>query len=322
MPGNLSKDATMRRLIAAPTIIALGTALVMAVPTPAHAAPPNDFGNSCLANTSTGNATVVMTSKSGLNPLPITAPSTGVMTKVTINVPAVPPIATVMKTVRPTGNLNEYRVISQSATFNVNTGNNTYDVRLPVTAGDLLGASSSLAVLLCSTASASDVVAGVAGDVLPGQAATFTPIPSRALVAVATVEPDADNDGFGDTTQDLCPQSAAFQTACPVVLVDSFAAPSGKTITVVVGTSTNATVKVAGTVKVNGKKIKLKGGSKSVTPGVLARFKVKVPAALKAALAALPPGKSIKIKLTASATDLVGRVTTDTSSVKLPGTKR
>ncbi len=262
-----------------------------------------------------------MTSKSGLNPLPITAPSTGVMTKVTINVPAVPPVATVMKTVRPTGNLNEYRVISQSASFNVNTGNNTYDVRLPVTAGDLLGASSPLAVLMCTTASASDVVAAVAGDIQPGQAATFTPIPSRALVAVATVEPDADKDGYGDTTQDLCPQSAAFQTACPVIVLDSFAAPSGKSITMVVATNNNASVKVAGTAKVKGKTIKLKGGTKAVTPGVLARFKVKVPAALKAALAALPPGKTIKIKLTASATDLVGRVTTDKSSVKLHGTK-
>jgi hypothetical protein len=312
----------MRKLLTAPTIIAHGATLVLTAPTPAHAAPPNDFGNSCLATTTTGNATVVMTSKSGLNPLPITAPSTGIITKVAVNVPAIPAIATVLKTLRPTGGLNEYRVISQSTTFAVNTGNNTYDVRLPVTAGDLLGASSSLAVLLCSTANASDVVAAVAGDIQPGQAATYTPVASRALVAVATIEPDVDHDGYGDTTQDLCPQSAAFQTTCPVVLVDSFAAASGKSITVVVGTSTSATVKVAGTVKVNGKKIKLKGGSKTVTPGKLAKFNVKIPAALKAALAALPAGKSIKIQLTASATDLVGRVTTDKSSVKLPGTKR
>ena len=301
--------------------MALGSALVLAVPTPAHAAPPNDFGNSCLANTSVGPSTVVMTSKSGLNTLPITAPITGVMTKVAVNVPAVPPVATVIKTLRPTGNLNEFTVISQSATFNVNTGNNSYDVRLPVTAGDLLGASSSLAVLLCSTADASDVIASAAGDVQPGQVATYTPTPSRALVAVATVEPDADKDGYGDTTQDLCPQSAAFQTVCPVIVLDSFAAPSGKSITVVVATNNDASVTVLGTAKVKGKKVKLKGGTKTVKPGALARFKVKVPSALKAALAALPPGKTIKIQLTASATDLIGRVTTDKSSVKLHGTK-
>jgi hypothetical protein len=319
--GGLTKDTTLRRLLATPTIIALGSALVLTVPTPAHAAPPNDFGNGCIATTSMGPSTVVMTSKSAFNPLPITAPITGVITKATFNVPAVPPIQTVIKTLRPTANLNEYTVISQSASFNVNTGNNSYDVRLPVTAGDLLGASSSLAVLLCTTASASDVIGAAAGDVQPGQTATYVPTASRALVAVATVEPDVDKDGYGDTTQDLCPQSAAFQTVCPVIVLDSFAAPSGNSITVVVATNNDATVKVLGTAKVKGKKIKLKGGTKTVKPGALARFKVKIPAALKAALAALPPGKTIKIRLTASATNLVGQVTTDKSSVKVHGTK-
>jgi hypothetical protein len=31
----------------------------------------------------------------------------------------------------------------------------------------------------------------------------------------AIVEPDADNDGFGDETQDLCPSNATIQGACP-----------------------------------------------------------------------------------------------------------
>jgi hypothetical protein len=312
----------MRKFLVGPTIVALGAALVLTVPTAAHAAPPNDFGNGCTANTSAGPSTIVMTAKSGLNTLPVTAPATGIITKVSVNVPAIPPVPTVVKTLRPTANPNEYAVISQSATFSITAGSASYDVRLPVTAGDLLGVSSSLGVLLCSSASASDVVAGVASDIQPGAVATYTPIPSRALPMVATVEPDVDRDGYGDTTQDLCPQSAAFQTACPVIVLDSFAAPSGKTVTVEVSTSTDAIVKLLGTAKVNGKKVKLTGGSKSVKPGVLTKFKVRLPAALKAALAALPSGKRIKIQLTASATDLIGRVTTDKSSVKLPGTKR
>ena len=312
----------MRRLIAGPSIIALGSALILSVPAPAHAAPPNDFGNSCLATNSAANATVLMTGKSGLNTLPITAPSTGVITKVAISVPAIPAIATHIKTLRPTGNLNEYTVISQSESINVITGNVTYDVRLPVTAGDLLGTSSGFAILMCNTADVADTVGVAAGEVLPGVPTTFAPIPSRAMPAVATVEPDVDQDGYGDTTQDLCPQSGSFHTTCPVIVLDSFAAPSGNSITVVVTTNNDASVKVAGTAKVNGKKFKLKGGTKTVKPGVLARFKVKVPAALKAALAGLPPGKTVKIQLTASATDLIGRVTTDKSSVKLHGTKR
>jgi hypothetical protein len=34
------------------------------------------------------------------------------------------------------------------------------------------------------------------------------------LLVAATIEPDADNDGFGDETQDLCPRQATTQGAC------------------------------------------------------------------------------------------------------------
>lgn len=37
---------------------------------------------------------------------------------------------------------------------------------------------------------------------------------AEELVVAATVEPDADNDGFGDETQDQCPSQAATQSAC------------------------------------------------------------------------------------------------------------
>jgi hypothetical protein len=309
----------MRTLLTSLTALAMGSAIVL-VPSPATAA-ATEFGNACLATNAAPNFTIVATASATGS---AAAPVSGVITKARFSVPpAAPTFATVVKIVRPTGIANQYRVVAQSPSINVPPTVSTQDVRLPVTAGDLLGLHGSIGTLHCDTAAPGDTAVVFSGDAAVGSAETYSaPNPSLSVPVVATIEPDADKDGYGDTTQDLCPQSAAFQTACPVVVLDSFAAPSGKTVTVVVATSTNATVKVAGTAKVNGKKIKLKGGSKSVTPGTLAKFKVKVPAALKAALAAIPPGKSIKIKLTASATDMVGRVTTDKSSVKLPGTKR
>ena len=39
--------------------------------------------------------------------------------------------------------------------------------------------------------------------------------PNWELELEATVEPDADHDGFGDETQDLCPTNASTQAACP-----------------------------------------------------------------------------------------------------------
>ncbi len=38
--------------------------------------------------------------------------------------------------------------------------------------------------------------------------------PANELLVAATIEPDADNDGFGDETQDQCPSQATTQGAC------------------------------------------------------------------------------------------------------------
>ena len=78
---------------------------------------------------------------------------------------------------------------------------------------------------------------------------------------------------------------------------------------------------VTGLAKVHGKQVKLKGGTQAVKAGALAQFKVKVPKALKKALAALPAGKTIKVTLTAtSSISAPGSI--DTSTVRLPGTRR
>jgi hypothetical protein len=81
-------------------------------------------------------------------------------------------------------------------------------------------------------------------------------------------------------------------------------------------------VAVTGVAKVNGKKVKLKGGTKAAEPGKLTLFKVTLPKVLKAALAKLPASKKIRVTLTSSATNVAGTVTTDTTKVTLPGTKQ
>jgi hypothetical protein len=47
----------------------------------------------------------------------------------------------------------------------------------------------------------------------------------------ADIEPDADADGFGDETQDLCPTDASTQGACPVAPVAPDTTPPETTIT-------------------------------------------------------------------------------------------
>jgi hypothetical protein len=207
----------------------------------------------------------------------------------------------------------------------------SHDTRIPIQAGDHLGLfggpNETDAVLLCKSESEADVIGAFKGNVPVGTSQTFETVPKAQIPAVGVIEPDADNDGFGDETQDGCPQSAAIQTECPVVIVDSFALRQKNSIVVLVSTSTAAPVTVSGTAKLpkGGKKAsssakaKLKKLTKNVPSGKLVRFKLKLPGSLKSALASLPRGKSITVKLQANATNVAGQVSKDKSKLKLKG---
>lgn len=114
-----------------------------------------------------------------------------------------------LKVLRPAG--AQWQVVGESP--GTITGANVFapasfsDARIPVQAGDRLG----LFVPLGSTAgSGSGAATGSKIDVFAGDASgTFAPGSSIADARInvqATVEPDADGDGYGDTTQDQCPQ--------------------------------------------------------------------------------------------------------------------
>ena len=119
-------------------------------------------------------------------------------------------------------------IVAQSPSINVPNTLSTQDVRLPVTAGDFLGLSGSAGTLYCNTPSAGDKAVAFAGDAALGSTETYTsPNANLSIPVIATIEPDADGDGYGDITQDLCQRSAAVQVACPVVELDSLALRPG-----------------------------------------------------------------------------------------------
>jgi hypothetical protein len=305
--------------LAAAGVVAAG--LLVGAPAPAHAA-STDFGKDCVVSDANAG-TAVYTAKGASNPLPLGAPQTGVITKVRVTMPAFPGAFSVeVKAMRAAAAPNSYTVAAQSRTFNVTSGPQTVPVRVPVTAGDLLG-TSGLAALYCTTGDAGDVIAQLPDvNAGVGTTATYTPSTGRAVPFVATVEPDADKDGYGDETQDLCPQSAAYQTPCPTAKIDSAATVAKNKITVLVATDLATSASATGTAKAGGKKVTLTGGPMTLTPGALTKLTVKVPGPLKKALAALPAKKSLKVTLTVSATNIVGAPTTDTVTVKLPGRAR
>ena len=89
----------------------------------------------------------------------------------------------------------------------------TFPARIPVQAGDALGLE-----IDASMASICEFSFGAAGDVVdggsdPGAGDAFASVgtPEQGLLNVsATVEPDADHDGFGDESQDSCPSKPPF----------------------------------------------------------------------------------------------------------------
>jgi hypothetical protein len=98
---------------------------------------------------------------------------------------------------------------------------NTFQASIPVKAGDVLGNNSkspadNASYFPAPGESFIDLQPGLAD----GQMGTFllSADPLRLNIS-AVLEPDADQDGFGDETQDQCPTDAATRGPCPVTPV-------------------------------------------------------------------------------------------------------
>src|SRR6185503_11722623 len=141
---------------------------------------------------------------------PIAAPAAGVVTKWTVNagIPLPPGFtySETMRVFRATGAPNEFLTVAESSPGAIGNGVNTFETRIPVQAGDRFGAFAPATglslVLICPTASVEDKIGLKEGDVAPGGKATYEPAEALQLALSVTIEPDADNDGFGDETQD------------------------------------------------------------------------------------------------------------------------
>ena len=125
-----------------------------------------------------------------------------------------------LKVVRSNGTANQFVVVGESALEAMAPSTlNTFQLRMPVRAGDLIGlftVDGNDCVVSTHTPGNTDLyIAGA--DPAPG--ATFTGIPEsasgEAYNVSAVVEPDADNDGWGDDTQDKCDGATGSIQGCP-----------------------------------------------------------------------------------------------------------
>jgi len=308
----------MRKLIGPVAAIMLA---ISALGAPSASA-ATEFGDGCIGSTVTSMPSVTLFDIAvPANPLPIVAPTAGIITSWKVTSASPLSIPQNFRLIRDAGP-KTVQVIAESA-GTLATGANTFNVRIPVQAGDraaLLG-TSKLGNLACITLE-KNLIGGVIGGGGVGSTNNVEETTVEARIPVsATIEADTDNDGYGDETQDKCPQLASTQADCPVVSVDIATALKRKGSAVVLLTATaEAPVKVAGTISLGkGKKAKLASKAKTVPPGKVARFTLKFPKKLKKRLQELDRKQSLRLKIIASATDLIGRVTSDKLKVRLKG---
>lgn len=207
------------------------------------------------------------------------------------------------------------------AVGDAHAGSNSFPARIPVQAGDRVGNTvGAFGPIACQTATSGTVGATGATGVGAAPAEYGEGEEELRIPIFAVIEADVDGDGYGDETQDGCPQSALYHEACPVIVLDAFAKAGSKAVTAMLTTSLGAQVKVTGVVPLGkGKKAKLSAAPKTVTPGKVARVNLSFPAKLRKRLKELPRGKKLTLKLTASAPNLAGADSTDTLKLKLKG---
>jgi hypothetical protein len=307
---------------------ALAAALSISLLGATGASAATQVGNGCVGNRGAENFTLFGVANGPGNPFPAAIPAGGVVTRWTLNlVPEIPPgvLSQGLKIIRPTGTPGQVQVVGESGLTVVNGGLNSFSTRIPVQAGDLLGtfgaAGGEGITVYCETGNPGDRVAITPGN--PGVGASAAVIDEEGglqVPIVVSVEPDADNDGFGDETQDQCPQSATTQAACPAVALSTSKQVKKGSVTIIVTSSTAAPVTVKGVAKLGkGKKAKLNGGTQNLVPGTLAKFRLFFTKALKNKLKELTPKQKLTLKVTVTGTSVSGAVTTKTLKVKLKG---
>lgn len=178
-----------------------------------------------------------------------------------------------------------------------------------------------------------------------GESRDFSIAMNTGVPVIATVEPDADGDGYGDESQDGCPSSPLYVGACPLPVTLAVKRRVRKrSILLKVRPSGPASVDVYGQVGWNfkpkrkrrsarrhrrgagaskrGRKrliVGLNGGKKNVAPGAVTRFTIRLPKPVLLRLSRLNRKESVRAKLTLRATNPAGVSKNTRLRVKLRG---
>jgi len=314
----------LRRVILTTLVLALTAPLLTAVGA-GGAVKGGEFGDTCQGTRSGAPyGAAFEVSRTGSS-MPLAAPTSGVLTKWIAYMPAlfpegVPPMT--VRVVRVVGP-GQVEVTAKAALESLRPGRNEFETRLPIRAGEYLafGSNEGASIVCATTAEEEETDVRVTGGglslplVQPGEQASFEATEARVPVS-GVVEPDTDGDGFGDLTQDGCPQSADYHGACPILhFAPAYTVGSGA-VQVQVKSSAKARVAVTGVLPGLGTSL---GARKTIAPGKFSTFSLAIPPALASRLGRIDSGRSLPVRLVARVNHVVGNVSTDRLKVRLPG---
>ena len=261
---------------------------------------------------------------------PVTSPINGVIVRWRIKTNGAPPFSPF--TLRVIGVPGTGVATGPQGTPAAGTIVNTFDARLPIAAGQLIGLDLKPAPTPDTAFYLNSSVPGALTAVwVPalanGQVRVADPDPATEVLVNADIEPDADGDAFGDETQDRCktdPFPAGGACTPPTVKLGgkkTQRALKQKGVLVEVTCPTEqCTANAKGTVAVPGaaKVFKLRPATKKIAAGGKAKLKLKfAKKTLKAVKRALAKRKKLKAKLTVTANDVGGNSTTKKQTVRL-----
>ena len=321
-----------------------GIALILVLIASASATAAVQIGSNCAgANNGGDDTTSVQLARASTDLSPIAAPSAGIITGWSSNSALPTAVVDRLKVLRAANPPKSFTVVGESAYQHVAPGPNSFPARIPVQAGDRLGLYGAIdegGIVYCGTGDGGDRLGYVERDLSLETTAEFSEISNAVLAVSAVIEPDRDGDGYGDETQDKCPQSAAYQGPCPTITLSSFPIVLKRSVLVLVGASESSSVQVFGQVgwrprhkggalasktpkpagHLNkGVIVGLSGGTTTVKPGEVTPYNVKLPKSVLRHLSQISPKQVVKGTITALTTDLAGQTVEHTITIRLHG---
>lgn len=248
--------------------------------------------------------------------------------------PGLGPLAQRLEVFEIQNETSDYKKIGESATETVTQGHNSFQTRIPVTEGDSIGLYGPVETLACKEEGAVSLLyegAAGTGETKHFEIASNTGTPLRVVV-----EDDRDSDGYGDQSQDGCPESVLFHTSCPLPAISvGTVAVKKRAIWIEASNNTDASFEAVGEVRwparpkptaaasTIARYIGLSSGpAVQVAAGTPVTLMVSLPKKVRKRLAALSPRHSIQARIDVKVTNLVPYVGTHEIKVKLPGRKR